>query len=342
MDSIQRVQRAVLASAIGLLTVPAAQAQFATTVVDYSPGPLGAGEISITDNILGGPVGGGLSSGSTDILSLGEGGSVTVGFDVTITNGPGVDFSVFENAIVFGDVFAEVFLVEVSTDGTNFARFPTSYVGPQAPADFVLMPIGTYDGFGGHQPVLTNVFSNSIDPFNPAHSGGESFDLAALVNDPLVLGGQVDLEAIHFVRLTDVPTDGSTTDTNGANVYDSRNDAGAFNSADVDAIAVIQHTGTVSVNQPTIDLFIDGAGHLNLMMVDPDDNLDITTFRGSFKLLRANRFRLANLFTDTTDVPGGRIWRTSFPVAGNLMGSLAISISDMDGNFTADQIFLQG
>jgi len=342
MDSFRNTRRAALACTIGLLTSSVAQAQFATTVVDYSPGTLGAGEISTTANILGGPVGGGLSTGSTDILSLGEGGSVTVGFDVTITNGPGVDFTVFENAIAFGDVFAEVVLVEVSTDGTNFARFPTSYVGPQTPADFVLMPIGTFDGFGGHQPVLTNVFTNTIDPFDPARSGGESFDLAALASDPLVTGGQVDLTQIHFVRLIDVPTDGSATDSSGTNVYDSRNDPSAANSADIDAIAVIQHHGTVSLEQPEIDLFIDGDGHLSLMMVDPDLNLDITTLRGSFKLLRANRFRLANLFTDITDVPGGRVWRTSFPVAGNLMGSLAISVRDTDGNFTADQIFLQG
>lgn len=338
----QRFGRAACAAGLFVLTGSLAQAQFATTVVDYSPGTLGAGESSTTANILGGPVGGGVSTGSTDILSLGEGGSVTVGFGVTITDGPGVDFTVYENAIVFGDVFAEVFFVEVSTNGTDFARFPTSYVGPQNPGDFTLMPIGTYDGFGGHQPVLTNIFdAMPVDPLDPARSGGESFDLSALANDPLVTGGQVDLTEIHFVRLIDAPSGGLSTDTSGTPVWDSREAVGAANSADIDAIAVIQHTGTVNANQPEIDLFLDNDGHLNLMMVDPNDDLDIMSFRGSFKLLKANRFRLANLFTDITDIPNGRVWRTAFPVDGVLMGSLAISISDVEGNFTADQIFLQ-
>jgi hypothetical protein len=342
MDASKKLVAAALGAALSCLVPSQAAAQFATSVVDYSPGTLGSGETSTTDNILGPPVGGGFAQGSTDVLSLGEGGSVTVGFDVTIADGPGVDFSVFENPLTFGDVFAEVFFIEVSTDGVSFARFPSSYVGPQGPPDFTLMPIGTYDGFGGHQPVLTNAFTNPIDPADPARSGGESFDLAWLADHPLVQNGQVDLLQIHFVRLVDAPTGGLAADSDGTAVYDSRNNPTGANSADVDAVAVIQHTGTINAHQPEIDLFIDGDGHLSLMMVDPDGDLDINSLRGAFKLVHANRYRLANLFTETTDVPGGRVWRTPFPVAGNLMGSLAISIRDLAGNFTADQIFLQG
>ncbi|MEM7293737.1 MAG: hypothetical protein AAF420_10155, partial [Pseudomonadota bacterium] len=105
----------------------------------------------------------------------------------------------------FGDIFAEVFFVEVSTNGTDFVRFPTRYSGPQNPPDFSLFAIGTYDGFGGHQPVIANAFTNTIDPANPARSGGESFDLSALASDPLVTGGMVDLTSINFVRLVDAP-----------------------------------------------------------------------------------------------------------------------------------------
>jgi hypothetical protein len=341
MHTLPTIGRAALAGALGLLTAPAASAQFATQVVDYSPGTLGSGEVSTTANVLGGPVGGGLATGSTDVLSLGEGGSVTLGFDVTIADGPGVDFTVFENAIEFGDVFAEVFFVEVSTDGSVFARFPTSYVGPQDPPDFTLMPYGTYDGFGGHQPVLANVFTGANDPFDPARSGGESFDLAALADRPEVLSGAVDLAQIHFVRLVDAPTGGGSTDSAGHPVFDSRNNPTGANSADVDAVAVIQHTGTLSPHQPEVDLFLDADGHLNLSLSDPDGDLDLASLRGSFRLRRANRFRLANLFTEQTAIPGGKIWRTGFPVAGHLMGSLAISIRDLAGNFSADQIFLQ-
>jgi len=56
------------------------------------------------------------------VVSLGDGGMAILTFAKPITNGPGADFAVFENA--FADEFLELAFVEVSSDGQHFVRFP--------------------------------------------------------------------------------------------------------------------------------------------------------------------------------------------------------------------------
>jgi hypothetical protein len=58
------------------------------------------------------------------VISLGDGGKATITFERTITNGEGWDFAVFENS--FSNDFLELAFVEVSSDGENFFRFPTT------------------------------------------------------------------------------------------------------------------------------------------------------------------------------------------------------------------------
>lgn len=57
------------------------------------------------------------------VVSLGDGGSAVLTFDQVISNGPGYDFAVFENAL--NNTFLELAFVEVSSDGENFYRFPS-------------------------------------------------------------------------------------------------------------------------------------------------------------------------------------------------------------------------
>jgi hypothetical protein len=95
--------------------------------VIYTPGQNGgynAGEGG-TENllpniVLGSPYGLGQNAGSLDVVSLGEGGSITVAFtDNRIVDGPGPDFTVFENpfnAPGLG-IFTEVGVVAASADG---------------------------------------------------------------------------------------------------------------------------------------------------------------------------------------------------------------------------------
>ena len=59
---------------------------------------------------------------SSHITSLGDGGQITLTFDQPIADGPGFDLAVFENS--FSDTFLELAFVEVSTNGSDFVRFP--------------------------------------------------------------------------------------------------------------------------------------------------------------------------------------------------------------------------
>lgn len=64
------------------------------------------------------------AAGQDGVVSLGDGGSAILTFPFAISDGPGPDFAVFENA--FNDSFLELAFVEVSSDGTNFFRFPST------------------------------------------------------------------------------------------------------------------------------------------------------------------------------------------------------------------------
>ena len=55
-------------------------------------------------------------------MPLGDDGSLVLTFPAPIADGAGPDFAVFENA--FSTEFLELAFVEVSSDGTNFTRFP--------------------------------------------------------------------------------------------------------------------------------------------------------------------------------------------------------------------------
>lgn len=315
-----------------------AQVRFATSVVNFTQGS-GSG-VFVPANALGGPRGAGLSSGSVDVCTLGVGGSLTLGFDVVIVNGPGADFSVFENAFVFsGATFSEVAYVEVSSNGTDFARFPARYVGPPTGVPGFTAPWGTYSGLTGHVPVLANVVTNTIDPFDPVVAGGEAFDLGALVADPLVVGGQVDLANVQYVRIVDVPH-ATGLDAFGNVIFDN---SGATGTADIDAVAVIHHAGNISATQPSVDLFLDAQGYLNLRLEDPNGFTDIdqAQVRVSYNLVQVSITRLRGLLPSQTVTPNGLLLRSAVPMTGRF-GVLSVSAKDFAGQASADQIVLQG
>ncbi len=197
-----------------------------------------------TNDILGGPSGN--PGGSTHVLNLGVGGQITLGFNTadatrTITNGAGADFIVFENAFYANSdttkSFAELVFVEVSSNGTDFARFPTLSLTPSGVGGFGTINPANVSGFAGVHEVLANVNTNSIDPFDPELAGGDAFDLSTLGSNTLVLGGQVDLNAIRYVRLIDVLGDGTVLDSSNNPIYDPT----GFGSggSDIDSVAVI-------------------------------------------------------------------------------------------------------
>lgn len=164
----------------------------------------------------------GKAAGTTgDIVCLGNGGSMTMFFPVAIRDGAGADFAVFENA--FSDTFLELAFVEVSSDGVNFFRFPTSSLTPSTVGSFGSVYPDEIDGFAGKYRV----------------GFGTPFDLAVLSTHQML-----DKENIRYVRITDIIGNGSVKDSAGRSIFDPTPTIGS-GGFDLEAIGVIhQNTAT--------------------------------------------------------------------------------------------------
>ncbi len=118
------------------------------------------------------------ASSAENVCSLGFDGEIVVAFKgYEIVDGPGADFTIFENAFinpVTNKIFAEPAVVSVSYDGVNFTDFPFDTL--------------TLRGCAGKTPT-----NGKNDCFNPAVSGGDTFDLAT-----------IGLEKIRFIKIRDV------------------------------------------------------------------------------------------------------------------------------------------
>ena len=166
---------------------------------------------------------------SSDQIAAGVNpGEITLTFDSAITNGTGDDFAVFENGFWMSGhtsgayFFAELGYVEVSTDGVNFARFESDS-----------LTSGAVGGYGTIDPTDVDNLMGKHDRYY-----GTGFDLDDLLASALVLSGLVDLSEINYVKVIDVPGDGSFTDADGDAIYDAYETWGS-GGVDLDAIGVI-------------------------------------------------------------------------------------------------------
>lgn len=160
----------------------AAQPQRCDTVMILQPGAgqrVGQGPVFFPMNVLAGPEP--RASQTTpvadprEVCALGLGGSITLGLRrAVIIDLPGPDFTVFENAFIFGRrTFAEPGRVEVSRDGIAWYAFPFDSL--------------TLRGCAGVTP------TTGLNAFDPAVSGGDAFDLAT-----------IGVDSIRWIRITDV------------------------------------------------------------------------------------------------------------------------------------------
>ena len=207
----------MLASAAAAGAAPTVDC-FPDRVMSFAGGyvPPGAGQrVAELPGIVLGPPGDSLPvSGSTSTVSLGRGGAIIVEFtDNAITDGPGVDFIVFENAFFRTSVptdpnqpyvvFAEPGEVAVSDDGVTFIPFlydtsALQYVGQDQTPSWALPLLR---GLAGITPTFTGNWTLPDDPdvWDPAGiggvsgAGGDAFDLA-----------DVGLARARFVRITDL------------------------------------------------------------------------------------------------------------------------------------------
>ena len=124
------------------------------------------------------------TTSTTDVVSLGDGGSATLTFATPIVNGDGYDFAVFENP--FNDSFLELAVVEVSTDGEHFVRFPATSL---TQTDYQIT-----DNNGGVDRTFIN---NLAGKYRVGY--GTPFDLEELRDST-----NIDINNINYVRVIDV------------------------------------------------------------------------------------------------------------------------------------------
>lgn len=223
---------------------------WATGVVDYSPAPGVAANWQNASNALGEVTGNNMgivtlgdlrttaSLPSVDptvkddaygFIGYDDPSQITLSFSNAICNGSGADFAVFENGFISnssGLLFAELGYVEVSSNGIDFARFPSvsltkSLVGGYGCID----PTDVYNLVGKH----VNAYGNSW---------GTPFDLDDLFDNSLVVNGTVDLNNIGYMRIVDIPGSGDYKDSEGNPIYDAWVTYGS-GGLDLEAVGVI-------------------------------------------------------------------------------------------------------
>ncbi len=202
---------------------------WATAVESYEPAPGVGVDWDDPDKALGPATG-----NYIDIVSLGdlnqsqidggaEPGQITLLFgDPCDSNDPnhirdfnGYDFVVFENAFlstwtiggsVAGEMFAELGYVEVSSNGVDFARFPS--------VSLTSGPVGAYGTIE-----ISDIFN--LVGKHPNAGGvctGTPFDLSEIADDPNVVSGVVDINNISYVRIVDIPGSGDFNDSATAHI----------------------------------------------------------------------------------------------------------------------------
>jgi hypothetical protein len=198
---------------------------------------------SISNAVLGAPTDFTMNGTTKHVLSLGHGSSITVTFGGPIPSGPGWNFAVFENSFLdnssalasrgggtnyvyfnngtnlvpvtrgYNFIWTKLAFVDVSSDDTNWARFPPTYFNtdflfqatvPDSPQHWLSQDATMISGLAGAT----------------ALQYGEPFSLSVLTNNPSVLSGVVQLNNIRYIRLTDVIGDGSDLDQYGNPIYE--------------------------------------------------------------------------------------------------------------------------
>lgn len=211
--------------------------QWATAYTNYQPGPNVSAQFQTPDKALGKAVG-----DAFDIVSLGDQGTITLSFDGYLSNGSGWDFAVFENG--FSDTFLELAYVEVSSNGTDFFRFP-SY-------SFTAGPVSAF---------------GTIDPTNIDGLAGKYRQGYGTTFDLDVLAGTAGLDIDHItqIRLVDIKGDGSEFDSYPAAyggphaIYDPYPTSGS-GGFDLDAVGLRYYTAAAVPEPSTYAMLLASLG----------------------------------------------------------------------------------
>lgn len=123
-----------------------------------------------------------------------------------VRNLRGYDFVIFENGFVSGyttangsisgRMLSELAFVEISSNGTDFIRFPSVSLTPGLTGPYGTIDITDIYNLAGKHPNAYGICT------------GTPFDLEELSSYPAVLSGTVDLDNIRYIRLVDIPGSG--------------------------------------------------------------------------------------------------------------------------------------
>lgn len=210
----------------------------------------GAGYVSV-----GADTNGTGKAGHNPVVSLGDGGVAILTFEPPISNGPGPDFAVFENA--FDNAFLELAFVEVSSDGSHYVRFPA------VSNTSTLTQIGPFDASGDATKLHNLAGKYKVDYGTP-------FDLQELSTaQGLNIGAITHVKIVDVVGAVQAPY--ATYDKNNHPVNDPYPTAFASGGFDLDAVGVI-HQSVVSVKE---------YGFENIFYVYPNPATDVVYIRAT-------------------------------------------------------------
>jgi hypothetical protein len=127
-----------------------------------------------------------------------------------IRNAKGYEFAVYENGMISqittaggsveGKLLAELGYVEVSSNGVDFARFPSVSLTTARVGAYGTVAPGDIHNLAGKHPNAGGICT------------GTPFDLDDLLDHPSVVAGLVDLDNITHVRIVDIPGTGDFFD----------------------------------------------------------------------------------------------------------------------------------
>jgi hypothetical protein len=222
------------------------------------------------------------NAGTNGVVSLGDKGSATLTFDWPVINGNSWDFAVFENS--FDDYFLELAFVEVSSDGINFYRFPSSSLTDTS------IQVTTFDSLDATK------INNLAGKYRGLY--GTPFDLDELKNE-----AGLDVNHITHIKITDVggciQTPYASYDSDGRKINDPWPTPFASGGFDLDAVGVIWNT-TNAVDEKIIT-----DTYLNIFPNPASGNINVKRDISSAKTANIYLLDVANHILVTADFREG-------------------------------------
>ena len=172
-------------------------------------------------------------------VSLGDGGEAFIALSQAIFNGPGMDFAVFENG--FSSSFLELAFVEVSSNGVDFFRFPSTSQTQ------VMSQIGS---FGAIDPTEVHNLAGKYQV-----NYGTPFDLEDLPDTNIL-----NKYAVTHIRIIDVVGNinerFASKDNHGNVLNDPWPTPFPSSGFDLDAIGLVHVNGINAISQVEIEPFV--------------------------------------------------------------------------------------